>query len=205
AVTGIKWDSYGYTDITLIKTNPVGDSLWGHSWGGADDDASTCVQQTTDGGYIISAETRSFGEARVNAWLLKTDVNGDTTWARILGAGWGHSVQQTTDGGYIICGGLTLIKTDSLGYVGVEEPITKPALTDWRVVSPVGSTVTLKYSNRPQGFHAFVFDASGRKVDEMRSQGESGTITWGQGVSAGVYFVRVESSHPATKKIILIK
>lgn len=209
-ITGIKWDSYWYTDITLIKTNPVGDSLWGHSWGGADDDASTCVQQTTDGGYILVGSSNSFG----GIWLLKTNVDGDTAWTRILSKGGGNSLQQTSDNGYIIAGygpcsttvlSLVLIKTDSLGNVGVSEPTTSPAQTNWQMVSPVGSQVTLRYENLPQGFHAIVFDASGRKVDEIQSKVESGTITWGQGVGVGVYFVRAESSHPITKKIVLIR
>lgn len=195
----------------LIKTKSNGDTIWTHIYdgGGTRDVDCCCVHQTKDGGYVIFGASASFG----GIWLLRTDTNGDTIWTRILGKGGGLSVHQTDDEGFIITGygpgsitiSVVLIKTDSLGYVGVSEPVTPPVSANWQVVSPVGSTVTLRYSNQPQGFHVLVFDASGRKVDEIESQGESGTITWGQGIGPGVYSVRVESSHPSTKKIVLIR
>ncbi|NLI99126.1 T9SS type A sorting domain-containing protein [bacterium] len=125
-----------------------------------------------------------------------------------------NSGEQTTDEGYIITGcgyfensyiGLLLLKTDSLGYVGITEPVIPPVQSDWQVVSPVGPTVTLRYEKQPQGFHALMFDASGRKVDEIGSSLTSGEIVWGESFGPGVYFVRVESSHPSTKKIVLIR
>ena len=69
------------------------------------------VQQTTDGGYIITGVTGFVGSDVV---LLKTNSNGEEEWSQTfgeeenIGPGWnedfGHTVQQTTDGGYIICG-----------------------------------------------------------------------------------------------------
>ncbi|TET21459.1 MAG: T9SS type A sorting domain-containing protein [Candidatus Stahlbacteria bacterium] len=189
--TATTWGSFGRRDIFFIKTDTDGDSIWGHSWGGVDEDYSYEVQQTNDGGYIIVGDTRSFGEARVNVWLLKTDVNGDTTWTRILGAGYGRSVQQTTDGGYIICGGLTLIKTDSLGYAGVgEQPSPVTHQPDWQVISPIGQEVVLRYHDKPGGFHAKIYDISGKKCDECHSNLTSGTLEWGEGMSRGVYFIQ---------------
>jgi hypothetical protein len=60
-----------------------------------------------------------------DAWLLKTDANGDTLWTKtfvedsLFSQNEGNSVQQTIDGGYIICGSkdfsVWLIKTDTNG------------------------------------------------------------------------------------------
>ncbi len=203
-------------DIWLIKTDWKGDTLWTKTYGGKKGETAYAVHQTKDGGYIIIGNTESFMDTIYSdVWLVKTDVNGDTLWTRAIGGSRFDEVysgQQTMDGGFIMTGwgasyggGVLLIKTDSLGYVGVEEPVTKPAQTAWQVVSAIGSTVTLRYTNLPKGFHALVFDASGRRVDEIQAQGESGTITWGQGKNPGVYFIKTNSPNSLTEKVVLLK
>ena len=117
-------------DVFLIKTDGNGDSLWTKTLGGSNDDAGYSVQQTTDGGYIITGSTQSFGNGGSDIWLIKTDGNGDTLWAKTFGGSdddYGLSVQQTTDGGYIIAGvtssfgngenDVYLIKTDGSGNI----------------------------------------------------------------------------------------
>ena len=87
---------------------------WEQTFGGGIGDCGYSVQQTTDGGYIITG--RSFGTV-----LLKTDENGEQEWSQNFdGTDTGHSVQQTTDGGYIILmttntGFSCLLKTDENG------------------------------------------------------------------------------------------
>lgn len=205
--TAATWGSFGALDIFLIKVDAEGDSVWGQTWGGDEEDESYCVQQTTDGGYIVVGKTNSFGAGGYNVWLLKTDANGDTLWSRIL-PGKGYSVEQTKDTGYIIAGYeagyLLLIKTDSLGYAGVEEPVTPATYPDWQIPVSVGRHIALQYENRPQGFHAYIYDAAGRKVDEVRCSAASGTITWGEGASPGVYFIK-PVSEKAPQKVVLVR
>ncbi|MCH7761676.1 T9SS type A sorting domain-containing protein [candidate division TA06 bacterium] len=118
----------GAHEIYLIKTNGNGDTLWTKTYGGSSGDYLRSVHQTTDGGYIMVAESFSFGEGMADVYLVKTDSLGDTLWTKSYGGSasdYGYSVQQTTDGGYIIAGytlsfgeGLSdvyLIKTDSNG------------------------------------------------------------------------------------------
>lgn len=74
----------GQEDIWLIKTDGNGNKLWDKTFGGKDIDIAYNVRQTPEGGYILVGETLSFGPGNVNAWIIKTDENGNCPAAEKL-------------------------------------------------------------------------------------------------------------------------
>ncbi|MBU0520597.1 hypothetical protein KJ564_16830, partial [bacterium] len=97
----------GHNDFLLIKTDENGDQLWSRTLGGRLNDIARCIQQTTDGGFIIAGTTGFPLPESDDILLIKTDQDGNRLWHRTYGGIYDEKaecVQQTTDGGYIVAG-----------------------------------------------------------------------------------------------------
>ena len=122
------FDTTNLIDVYLIKTNTNGDTLWTKTYGSTGYDFGQAIEQTIDGGYIITGYTNSYGAGNYNVYLIKADANGNAIWSSAIGNTGddeGNSVHQTTDGGYVISGisnsfgagdyDMYLIKVDANG------------------------------------------------------------------------------------------
>jgi hypothetical protein len=91
----------------MIKLDANGDSLWSRLVGSAPEDGFYFVQQTSDNGYILAGSNRDNPAASWNAWLVKTDAQGQIQWQRSYG---GPDVDDfiavsiAEDGGFVATG-----------------------------------------------------------------------------------------------------
>lgn len=89
---------------------------------------------------------------------------------------------------------------------GIEEPSSpSPVPMSLEAASAIGATFTLTYSGWPQGFRALVFDASGRRVDEVKTTAPSGAVVWGEFYGPGVYFMVPQDVKTKPVKMVLVK
>jgi hypothetical protein len=94
-------------DIWLIKTDEYGIMEWERTFGACGRDYGFDVQQTHDGGYIITGRTYLPEAESTAVRLIKTDAEGIEEWNRRydhIDHEQGMSVKQTADLGYVITG-----------------------------------------------------------------------------------------------------
>ncbi len=94
---------------------------WQRCLGGAHSDFGYAIEPTTDGSYIVAAQTYSanadvtFYRDSGDAWIIKLDKDGSTLWQKTYG-GTGHDVaadiKPANDGGFIFTGTTTSVNND---------------------------------------------------------------------------------------------
>ena len=105
-VTGrVKAYGEGMYDAWVLKLDGNGNIQWQKTYGGSNYDSAYSIQQTTDGGYILSGNIDSFF-----AWALRLDMNGNILWQKAYGENGVISSIRQPDGGFIMAG-----RTSSFG------------------------------------------------------------------------------------------
>ncbi len=114
----------GLNDVYVAKLNSAGTLQWSKAIGGAaGDEYGYVIAQTTDGGYVITGNTGSFGAGGNDVYVVKLNSAGALQWTRTVG-GTGTeesgTLVQTTDGGFAIGG-----RTNSYGAGGNDMYLVK--------------------------------------------------------------------------------
>ena len=105
----------GMYDYYVIKVDSLGAVQWQKAYGGPQDDYAYDVQQTSDGGYILTGLINGAGGDISNyhvgfggdVWVVKLDDTGAIEWEKSLGGSErenGHAVRETPDNGFVIAG-----------------------------------------------------------------------------------------------------
>ncbi|RJP77403.1 MAG: T9SS C-terminal target domain-containing protein [Candidatus Zixiibacteriota bacterium] len=101
-------NSFGqFGDMWLVLTDAQGDSLWSHTYGGAEGERINALVACSDGGCLLVGETESYGAGDRDIWLVRTNGQGQALWTRTYG---GVDFDQvaaglaTGDNGFLVAG-----------------------------------------------------------------------------------------------------
>jgi len=128
-------DAYpeGDSDVWILKTDSAGNFQWEKIYGSNTlDDRAYTIRKSLTGGYLVGGQNGCSGFGGCEAWLIKTNENGDTLWTKLF-----HSNQSTSirsigalpESSFIMTGmkwvsgswDFWILKTDSLGNVEWEK------------------------------------------------------------------------------------
>ncbi len=109
------------SDIWIIKLDSLGNTIWQKAYGGFNDDYSSTIKQTSDGGYIVGGFSNSndgdvsINKGGVDFLLFKIDGVGVLQWQKTYGGSnddklFGLDI--TTDKGYVLNGGTYSVNGD---------------------------------------------------------------------------------------------
>jgi photosystem II stability/assembly factor-like uncharacterized protein len=90
--------SFIQSQITFQKT-----------YGGVQEEECDAVVQTEDGGFMLAASTKSYGNGSYDLYIIRTDPYGDTLWTRTFGEtryDTAKDILKIDDANYLIAGSL---------------------------------------------------------------------------------------------------
>lgn len=94
-------------DYWLVRTDSQGNALWEQFYGGARDDKCHSLCQTEDGGFVLAGSTKSQGNGNEDAWIIRTDSDGNMLWNTTYGGlrtEIAYDIIDTANGDYVFVG-----------------------------------------------------------------------------------------------------
>lgn len=102
--------NHGDYDFWVLKLSNAGDIEWKKSFGGSGSDVGYFIEQTKDGGYILTGFTESFDgqvtgyHGKTDAWVVKLSPSGEIEWQRAYGGSdteYGNCIRETENNTYL--------------------------------------------------------------------------------------------------------
>jgi predicted secreted protein len=124
----------GGRDVWMMKLDSSGTIQVQKAFGGTADDEAYSVVQTSDGSFVVAAQTLSFPLPVANVWILKLDAALNVLSQKTYVEGEAFTISQTSDGGVLVgaagvgsgqAGGANfwLLKLDAAGAIQVQESV----------------------------------------------------------------------------------
>ena len=98
-------------------------NLFAKAYGGSEGDYAHALTLASDGGYLLTVQSLSFGASGADFLLVKVDALGQVVWTRMFGGSSGDGFERvirTSDGGYLALG-----SSDSFGTGGDDFIVVK--------------------------------------------------------------------------------
>jgi len=99
----------GNRDVWFIKTDPDGNEIWTKTYGTNGYQDAFSFTQTSEGGYIIAGHSDIHGAELLDAYLIKTDPDGNLIWDELYEGSddfydYAKDILLTPEGYYLVCG-----------------------------------------------------------------------------------------------------
>ena len=182
----------GERDYLLVKTDSSGNELWSRTFGGEKDDRCFAVALASDGGYVLAGQTFSEGAGDRDAWIVKTDANGERQWSQAFGgpeSDVAHYVSATTDGMFFVTGYTTSFATSGDDpYIIKLSPDGEAVWTRVIPIAGVAHTITGVQAS-DGGFFCvgFVASSTGGRTALLIKTDADGHLQWQSAALGGTY------------------
>ena len=195
----------GDWDFYVVKLDSSGNVLWTKTIGGSKGDGANSIVQSSDGGYVISGWTESFGAGYEDIYVVKLDSSGNVVWTKTIGGSLtdvANSIIQSSDGGYVVAGGtlsfgaggsdMYIVKLDSSGNVVWTKTIggSKDDVASSIIRSSDGGYVVVGYT---QSFREDDSDISD-DWDDIYIEDDRDLFDGGISEDRDIYVVKLDSS-----------
>lgn len=112
-------NSSGFSDVYIVKTNQLGDTIWTRTVGGALVDKGNSIIETSDSNIVVAGIKNTITDS-TQIYMLKFDINGTLLWDSLYGDSLYENVNsiiESSNGDYIMVGTSTSLNIDKENYI----------------------------------------------------------------------------------------